>query len=216
MFKPSKNTILALLLLLVACHAFAQNNDSQFSRVKNYFENYSNSAYSSADKIKVEDIQIDLQSNRAHIYLNEAFQAQPFTPSLVHGIYDDLKRLFPAPYNTYTHIVYAKGTRIELLIPADLLGRKNDSLRTYNGRDYHGNAWVTPKSRPYNITNGLQGRHLCVWQSHGRFYNLNKQRWEWQRPYLFCTTEDLFTQTVVVPYLIPMLERAGAVVYTPR
>ena len=33
---------------------------------------------------------------------------------------------------------------------------------------------------------------------------------------MFCTTEDLFTQTIVVPYLIPMLENAGAVVFTPR
>lgn len=43
-----------------------------------------------------------------------------------------------------------------------------------------------------------------------------ENKWKWQRPNLFCTNEDLFTQTIVVPYLIPMLERAGAVVYTPR
>ena len=35
-------------------------------------------------------------------------------------------------------------------------------------------------------------------------------------PRLFCTTEDLFTQSFVLPYVIPMLENAGAVVYTPR
>ena len=40
--------------------------------------------------------------------------------------------------------------------------------------------------------------------------------WKWQRPLLFCTTEDLFTQTIVTPYLIPMLEQAGANVFTPR
>ena len=33
---------------------------------------------------------------------------------------------------------------------------------------------------------------------------------------LFGTCEDLFTQTIVVPYLIPMLEAAGANVFTPR
>ena len=36
------------------------------------------------------------------------------------------------------------------------------------------------------------------------------------RPRLFCTTEDLFTQSFVLPYVIPMLENAGAIVYTPR
>lgn len=33
---------------------------------------------------------------------------------------------------------------------------------------------------------------------------------------LFCTTEDQFTQSFILPYLIPMLENAGANVFTPR
>ncbi|MDE6688983.1 MAG: xanthan lyase, partial [Prevotella sp.] len=76
--------------------------------------------------------------------------------------------------------------------------------------------WVKNISRPYSIDHGLDGRHLSVWASHGRYYDNEKGYWKWQRPALFCTTEDLFTQTIVVPYLIPMLENAGAVVFTPR
>ena len=30
------------------------------------------------------------------------------------------------------------------------------------------------------------------------------------------TTEDLYTQSYIIPYIIPMLENAGAVVFTPR
>lgn len=82
--------------------------------------------------------------------------------------------------------------------------------------EYTGTAWITNASKPFAITKGLQNRHLSIWASHGRYYNLAKNRWEWQRPNLFCTNEDLFTQTVVVPYLIPMLERSGAIVFTPR
>ena len=82
--------------------------------------------------------------------------------------------------------------------------------------EYKGLPWVENVSSPTNITKGLQNRHLSVWASHGRYYNKNKGRWTWQRPDLFCTNEDLFTQTIVVPYLIPMLENAGATVFTPR
>lgn len=82
--------------------------------------------------------------------------------------------------------------------------------------EYNGMPWVTNVSSPVRITRGLQNKHLSVWASHGRYYNINKQRWEWQRPNLFCTNEDLFTQTIVIPYLIPMLEKAGAIVFTPR
>lgn len=76
--------------------------------------------------------------------------------------------------------------------------------------------WVENISRPYTVSRGLEGRHLSVWASHGRYYDQTKRSWQWQRPPLFCTCEDLFTQTIVVPWLIPMLENAGAVVFTPR
>ena len=82
--------------------------------------------------------------------------------------------------------------------------------------EHKGEPWVTNASLPYSIERGLQGRHLALWASHGRYYDQTKGHWRWQRPSLFCTTEDLFTQTIVVPYLMPMLEDAGAIVFTPR
>lgn len=91
-----------------------------------------------------------------------------------------------------------------------------DSLYTWDKLDYKGNPWVTPLSCPVDITQGLQGRHLTIWASHGNYYDFNKGCWQWQRPRLYCTTEDIFTQSFVVPFLIPMLENAGAIVFTPR
>ena len=82
--------------------------------------------------------------------------------------------------------------------------------------DYDEAPWVDNVSRPFKITRGLYNRHLTVWASHGRYYDAASGAWRWQRPTLFGTNEDLFTQTIVIPYLIPMLERAGAVVYSPR
>ena len=57
---------------------------------------------------------------------------------------------------------------------------------------------------------------LPFWQSHGKYYINDKNKWGWQRPRLFCTTEDQFTQSFILPYLLPMLENAGANVFTPR
>lgn len=82
--------------------------------------------------------------------------------------------------------------------------------------EYDGDPWVFNVSRPYFVTRGLQNRHLSLWASHGRYYDTDKHTWKWQRPNLFGTTEDLFTQTIVVPYLIPMLQNAGAIVFSPR
>lgn len=102
-----------------------------------------------------------------------------------------------------------------LLISLTLLGNDNDSLH-WGNIDYNGEPWVKNISYPAKITHGLQGRHLSMWASHGNYYDQTSGEWCWQRPKLFATCEDLFTQTIVVPYLIPMLENAGAVVFTPR
>ncbi|MBQ7194749.1 MAG: N-acetylmuramoyl-L-alanine amidase [Bacteroidales bacterium] len=66
------------------------------------------------------------------------------------------------------------------------------------------------------FSKGLRGRNIALWQSHGRYYDANEDAWRWQRPPLHRTTEDLLTQSFVLPFLIPMLENAGAYVMTPR
>ncbi len=90
------------------------------------------------------------------------------------------------------------------------------NTKAWGDIEYSDDPWVFNASRPYFVTAGLQDRHLSLWASHGRYYDNDKHLWKWQRPFLFCTTEDLFTQTIVVPYLIPMLQNAGAIVFTPR
>lgn len=63
---------------------------------------------------------------------------------------------------------------------------------------------------------GLDGKNIALWQSHGRYYDANEDRWTWQRARLMGTVEDLFPQAFVTPYLMPMLENAGAYVMSPR
>ena len=70
--------------------------------------------------------------------------------------------------------------------------------------------------RARRITRGLTGRHIVLWQSHGFYYNEQQDIWRWQRATLHRTVEDMYTQSYVLQYLIPMLENAGACVFTPR
>ena len=113
--------------------------------------------------------------------------------------------LLPFVFALFASPVLGQNTSFPSVKPFDL-----SSLKV----DYKGNRWVKNVSKPYNIKDGLVGRHLYVSPSHGRYFN--GDRWRWQRPTLFCTTEDLLTQSFVFPYLIPMLENAGAIVYAPR
>ena len=63
---------------------------------------------------------------------------------------------------------------------------------------------------------GLSGRHIALWQSHGYYWEAENDRWEWQRSPNHRTIEDIYTQSYVIPFLMPMLENAGAVILNPR
>lgn len=62
----------------------------------------------------------------------------------------------------------------------------------------------------------MDGCNIALWQSHGRYYDAAEDRWKWQRCRLFGTVEDLYTRSYVIPFLVPMLENAGAYVMLPR
>ena len=120
------------------------------------------------------------------------------------------------PILSFILMFSACGTHKHVVSNAPGKEKKHPIKEVKANIEYKGLPWVENVSSPTNITKGLQNKHIAVWASHGRYYNNNKGRWTWQRPNLFCTNEDLFTQTIVVPYLIPMLENAGANVFSPR
>lgn len=75
---------------------------------------------------------------------------------------------------------------------------------------------VTRIDVPYKPQYGLNGKHIAMWASHGKYFEPKLNRWEWQRARLFETCEDLYTSSYVLPFLVPMLENAGAYVMMPR
>ena len=76
--------------------------------------------------------------------------------------------------------------------------------------------WVTNTSRPYTAKQGLDGKHIALWGSHGQYFHQSTESWRWQRAKVWTTVEDLYTTSYTMPFLVPMLENAGAVVVQPR
>ncbi len=188
--------------------------DALSKAVKTFFETYVPENYQPARPMRAEGLKRDARNRRLTVTVNESFCSQAFTPDKVKDIYAKLGQALPPPYNAYRLSIRNKqGVSIEELVPNDLR-EGADRSRLWGDIDFNGNAWVKNLSRPYDVTRGLEGRHVMVNASHGRYYGEGK--WQWQRPNLFCTTEDLFTQSFVFPLLIPMLENAGAVVGTSR
>lgn len=214
---------LAALAACFMCVAVlsAQDVDRAVSRsISEYFKKYKSPRtrmkFSALDRRR-NNIVVNNGAKEVIIYSNEAFAGQAFTQGVVDTIYNDLRKLLPRKLRSYEIKVVYAGHSIDERVP-NVYREKDDvdKERLWGKLDYKGQPWVLDASRPYTVTKGLQNRHLALWQSHGLYYNAEKSIWKWQRPPLYCTTEDLFTQSFVIPLLIPMLENAGAIVYTPR
>lgn len=209
--------VLILFLCLGMENIFAQDVEKNVEeRLKEFFDNYKPSS-ANIGKTRLKSFDIDFERKKLAIYASESFAYQPFLPEIVDGIYRQLGKILPGPVCYFDMTMYVNNMPIEELIPNAYRDKKQeDKSRLSLSIDYKGEPWVRNASRPYEISKGLQNRHIALWQSHGKYFQNDKGEWSWQRPRLFCTTEDLYTQSYIIPYIIPMLENAGAVVFTPR
>ena len=150
-------------------------------------------------------------------YFTESLGDFPWYKTDIKWLRSTLKGLFPDEYKRY-HLgeIYSRRVDINRLVTP---GLNND------GKPLDNKHRVKTPSRSGTIVKcigdqqfdkGLTGRHIALWQSHGKYYDVNEDRWLWQRPCMFRTCEDMFTQGFVLPYLVPMLENAGAYVMLPR
>lgn len=212
MFRRVQALLAALIVASSVLNAQTDNAVIR-SKVKEHFQNYKSDV--DLKKLKVQRTDISTRGRRIDVYLNENFGWQQFRPELVDSIYSGLKADLPAGVRKYDIRLYAGRKPIERLVP-DWARTGTDRERLWGKTRYEGRPWVENASRPFTATDGLENIHLAVTPSHGLYYDNRDGMWEWQRPPLFCTHEDLLTQSFVYPYLIPMLENAGAVVYTAR
>lgn len=213
-----KLLIIPLLLLglnLTVCAQSAGWRSKTERQLVEYFSHYQPKEGRLSPQPKFKKMEVDSKKKTVRITVDGAFAQQDFTNRQVGKIYKKVRNTLPKPYRKYKITVVTNGMAIEDYVPGHI--SSGDDVSNLWGRiNYDDEPWVENISRPYRPTHGLYDRHITLWQSHGRYYDHKKGIWKWQRPFLFCTTEDLFTQTIVVPYLIPMLENAGAVVFTPR
>lgn len=199
----------ALLVIPVSAQKDLKN------KLDNYFKTYRAVGQRIRSNARLKEIVLNDSLRTIEVTADSHFGEQTFTPQIVDNIYANVLSLMPDSCKDYQLSIKSGGWDLRQLIP-NRLRIDDDPYRTWGNIDYLGKPWVSNASQPYQVTKGLQNRHLSIWASHGRYFHIKDNTWKWQRPPLFGTREDLFTQTIVVPYLIPMLERAGAVVFTPR
>ncbi len=149
------------------------------------------------------------------IYASVGLSYYPFRAANTQALRDSVRMLLPRNLRKARVELYSDNREVGELIP---MAYRNSAvvkqMIPFVNRSER--PLVTRLSAPVTPSQGLSGRHIALWQSHGRYFDQTRNRWKWQRSQLWQTCEDLYTQSYVLPYLVPMLENAGACVMLPR
>lgn len=165
---------------------------------------------------KILSFNIDSLNNQVNINLSKDFSNIPFRNETVINIYKEVKNYFSPFFDDYKFNITALNKPIEELIPNYFRNKENYDTERISKETSRPIQLIRKINRAFNITKGLEGKNILLWHSHGWFFNNKSKKWEWQRPRLFQTVEDLLPMSFTIPYLIPMLENSGATVFVPR
>jgi len=186
----------------------AQNtiSENEKNQIGEYLTEFANKDVK-AGRIKIDSV--DVKGKTISLFTGVNLSYVPIEKSEVEAMYNKIKSILPEKYGKYKIELLTDTRKIEDLI----LFSKDKKQLFANKLD---KPLITNLSQPYIAEKGLHNHHLALWQSHGWYYEQKLSRWEWQRARIFQTVEDLYTQSYVLPYLVPMLENSGANVLLPR
>ena len=207
----------ALLLILNSAQAQTVVKDAEkFAAISEQVANYMKPLASIVVKVKVDSAIVN--GKNLDIHFSKLTSDYYFRDNIVKDIYRIVNDNLPDEYKGMNVTLYANESTLQELASifyseAYKTPAKPKKVKKAKNAEA---PLVENLSLPYDIQYGLNGRHLALWQSHGWYYNQPTHRWQWQRARLLNTVEDLYTQSYVVPFLVPMLENAGANVLLPR
>ncbi|MDR2586343.1 MAG: N-acetylmuramoyl-L-alanine amidase [Prevotellaceae bacterium] len=214
--------VLLLLSLSATWYVIAQVNprsrnevrDTLFTPITEALRSFLKPIAAATGTLQVIDANIDNQKKIITLTFSTTLSEYPYRENRVKSVYQIASSLLPDIYQGYSLRILSGGKEISEWVPKFF--KNTQTASKLSNKKTQTTPLKTNLSRPFQIDKGLQNRHIALWQSHGYYYAQNIDRWEWQRARIFQTVEDLYTQSYVLPFLVPMLENAGAFALMPR
>lgn len=155
--------------------------------------------------LRVNSVRANKDARMAVVGLNENFTYMPITRNLIDSLSTVIKGFLPDSLAGYRVALNVGNRSLAYYI------HKVDKLP----EKYRKNPAFVEEVHPDIVaTKGMDNDILALWHSHGRYFKNGS--WQWQRPVLYETIEDIYTMGYILPYVVPMLENAGAYVMLPR
>ncbi|WP_332455594.1 golvesin C-terminal-like domain-containing protein [Petrimonas sp.] len=212
-----KKYVFMAFILAASYSSFSQNlqEDSLRHKLDKSLSHIYREVLLRPGRVTVDSIALNKHKKSFELHTNLSLSYLPMRENTVRQIYDSIRYHLPSAQKKYRISVFSDKQEISTLVPNFYRQSRKDKNRMILHKVKP--PLVTNVSAPENsFDKGLTNNHIALWQSHGWYYEQKLGRWEWQRARIFQTVEDLYTQSYVLPFLVPMLENAGANVLLPR
>lgn len=140
--------------------------------------------------VKIQAVKVD--RGKVVIYTSKELSYYPFREENTAAIYDSVRAILPAELQKSVLEVYTDTREIRRLIPMAFRKAASGSASGKGKKGKKGKTavdipFVNPSTHPLvkrlsssvNPSEGLTGRHIALWQSHGRYFDQAQNRWRW-------------------------------------
>lgn len=152
----------------------------------------------------IKSVKIDERAHRVNVDLSDEFAYYPFTKEQITRMKKGVQKALPDYMSGYDVILKIADVDISSYVNEIDRAKKSQNTRPF----------VKPMQPYNNAKKGLEDDIIALWHSHGRYYKGDS--WQWQRPMLWQTAEDVYTMSYMLPFIVPMIENAGGYVMLPR
>jgi hypothetical protein len=165
-------------------------------------------------RMYVDSVAVDTSGEKLNVFLSPNVSMVPVREAWIASLKYVIKDLVGRRFRDYEIQFFCKDKPLESYVPVfyreqlplDSTRIKGSGLRTP----------LVKKADEPRYKRGLSNNNIALWASHGSYYELELDRWEWQRARLFGTVEDIYPFAFTRNFLVPMLEDAGANVFLTR
>jgi len=215
--KPKTGLLTALLLLIFSSPLYTQQTDKIAGKAKDKLKDLPNPCpeWKHIGMPKLDSVHFSADSLLLTFYYSPTLSYFPLREESCNTFLQSVRNKLGRKFRKYRIEIITNGYPLAQMVPNYF----RHELPVDSSRLPH------PQSaRPVHVRNldsqvypeGLSENSVALWHSHGYYFEMNLDRWEYQRAKLFGTVEDISVMGYVVPYLTRMLENAGANVYLPR
>ncbi|MCG8309422.1 MAG: hypothetical protein MI975_18655 [Cytophagales bacterium] len=216
-----KNLIFSLIILFQLCFTpiFSQTKKTLklYKKASKHLREWKNphSGWNHIGTIKIDTFFINSDEKKLEFQFGKPLSYLPVREENHQQTIKSLEECLGKKFRDFEITVKTNGQPLKSLIPN--IYRKSMNVDRERIRTSSENRIPVVRNLSRDIPKyGLYNKNIALWHSHGWYYEAKLDRWEWQRARLYGTVEDLFPMTFVLPYLVPMLENAGANVFLPR